>query len=145
MLSPADFETRPTLPRAKLATAPPATLIAPAKTAIASVAPMLKTPDRTKTSWFGRSFGVNARAPEKIIAAAPRSNIRSIVYTATCELSDSPTRRATRYGRVKSANRPNNATAVNPINCDPSKEATETFFAGERNTAQRTPRTQYVA
>src|SRR5260370_29935532 len=138
MLSPADFETRPTLPRAKLATAPPATLIAPAKTAIASVAPMLKTPDRTKTSWFGRSFGVNARAPEKIIAAAPRSNIRSIVYTATCELSDSPTRRATRYGRVRSANLPTNATALNPINCDPSRMAADTFLVGETSTDHRT-------
>ena len=36
------------------------------------------------------SFGVNASAQEKITAAAPRSNIRSIVYTATCELKRQP-------------------------------------------------------
>jgi len=42
------------------------------------------------------TYTSSASSLEKITAAAPRSNIRSIVYTATCELSGNPTRRATR-------------------------------------------------
>ena len=49
-------------------------------------------------------------------------------------------RRATRYGRTKSARRPNSATAVKPITCDPNTEKELTFFCGFSSTAQRAAR-----
>ena len=38
-----------------------------------------KQPGAQKISWCGRSRGANNSAPEKISAAAPRSNMRSMV------------------------------------------------------------------
>ena len=54
MLSPTGFESRPSVIRANPATAPPATRTTPANTAIASVAPRLSSPVRTKSSWCGK-------------------------------------------------------------------------------------------
>jgi hypothetical protein len=77
-----------------------------------------------------------------MIAAAPRSNIRSIVHSATCEPSDSSSRLAIRYGRVRSASLPNTATAVNPMNCAPTVENVPIFLVGPSSTAQRHDRIQ---
>ena len=67
-----------------------------AKPARKIVPARLTTPTRTKISWCGMSDGVNASALEKINAAAPRSNMRSTVYTAIWLGSETVALRATR-------------------------------------------------
>ena len=67
---------------------------------------------------------------------------RWLFAAASCELTVSPVRRATRYGRTKSVSRPNSATAVKPMTCVPIKSFEGTCFCGRRKTAQRTARSQ---
>ena len=52
------------------------------------------------------SSGRRRTAMEKISAIDPMSNSRSTMYTAIWEVSASPVRRETRYGRTRSATRP---------------------------------------
>ena len=61
------------------ATAPPATRMVTAKMAMRAVTASETRPVRTKISWWGRSRGTKSSAPEKMMAAAPRSNMRSMV------------------------------------------------------------------